>query len=77
MALEQVGLGRCMVELDLAYIADCLARPITLNSQPYPDVAGKYSRWLLAGDWSKPSEFTESLWGGDLAGMCHDLFTAR
>ena len=77
VALEQAGLGRCMAELDLSCIADWLARPITLNSQPYPDVAGQFTRWLLAGDWGNPSEFTESLWGGDLAAMRHDQFAAH
>lgn len=74
VALEQAGLGRRMAELDLSCIANWLARPNKLESQPYPDVANHFSQWLLAGDWNNPSDLTEKLWDG-LADLRHNQLT--
>lgn len=66
VALERAQLGRRLQELDLARIADWLARPRRVPPQRYPDVAQALAAWLPLGRWHDTEALAGSLWSDEL-----------
>jgi uncharacterized protein (TIGR00661 family) len=62
LALEQLGLGRVMRELDAGAIASWLDSP-PIAPQDYPDVAGALADWIGTGRWDDPSDLAREMWG--------------
>jgi uncharacterized protein (TIGR00661 family) len=61
-ALEQLGLGKCMKELNARVIGDWLATPNTNGNKHYPDVAKALVDWIIAGEWQDFSKLQRDLW---------------
>jgi len=61
-ALEQLGLGKSMKELDVNIIKNWLELPNNNTSTQYPDVAKALVDWIIAGEWQDYSRLQKDLW---------------
>jgi len=61
-ALEHSKLGASMREIDLEHIKQWLEDLSPVERQAYPNVASKFSDWLLQEDWESPETFASALW---------------
>lgn len=61
-ALEQLGLGKSMKELNADIISDWLMTPNSNHNKHYPDVAKALVDWIVAGEWQDFSELQRKLW---------------
>jgi len=62
-ALEQLGYGRTMYDLDTTEIEEWLHNPHAVRVT-YPNIAKVLVQWILDGMPEMDREFTEHVWGG-------------
>lgn len=62
VALEQLGWGKIVRDLDRQLMAAWLDAQPSAPAVHYPDVAAALVDWLLDGDWSTQSALWETLW---------------
>jgi uncharacterized protein (TIGR00661 family) len=61
-ALEQLGWGSAMHELDEQHLRDWLAGERSSAPINYPDVAAALVDWVLEGDWQNKMTLWQTLW---------------
>ena len=64
LAIEQLGYGQVMIELDSKVIWQWLTNLPQQPQRPTPDVAKEIVSWLLSGQQLSIPEFSDKLWQG-------------
>ncbi len=61
LALQRLGIGDVMHELDPCILARWLAQSEGVKVT-YPDTATAIAEWVMQGDWTDPSRLIDGLW---------------